>query len=86
MNVPRFTAEASIYKTRHYRGMQVHGVSGACEVVTALRCFEEGCYYGHPWCGCFCDWNGNCHCACTPEPSFPIPDPMSLNVGDRRFV
>jgi hypothetical protein len=36
MNMPEFTAEASIYRTRNYFEMQVDGISNAFEVVAAL--------------------------------------------------
>ena len=36
MSMPGFTAEASIYRARNYREIQVDGVSDAFEVVAAL--------------------------------------------------
>lgn len=73
MNMPGFTSEASIYRSGHYREMQVHGLNGRFEVVIAMTCYEEGCYYGNPWCVCFCDWQANCRCKCVSRLGDPFP-------------
>lgn len=72
MTMPRFIAEASIYRSRRYREMQVHELNGGSEVVAAMTCYKEGCYYGNPWCACFCDWQANCRCKCVSSIGEPI--------------
>lgn len=67
MNMPGFTAEASIYKTRNYREMQVDGVSDAFEVVTPARinCGMKECTFDTPYCHCTCQRDGSwCYCDC----------------------
>ena len=64
MNMPGFSAEASIYRTGSYREMQVDKENDAFGVVVALKCYEDGCVFGNAWCGCYCPWGGDCHCSC----------------------
>jgi hypothetical protein len=69
MNMPRFTAEASIYRTRNYRKAQVDGVSDAFAVVLAfIACYDWGCAFTTPYCFCECEWGGHCSCRCHSEP------------------
>ena len=69
MNMPGFTPEASIYRTRNYREMQVDGVSDAFEVVAALRHLGWGRYeFYTPHCRCVCNQDGSwCSCSCPPK-------------------
>jgi hypothetical protein len=63
LNLPGFTAEASIYRTKDYRNMQVAGMSNGLGVVPAL-------IFSTPWCDCYCHGNGNCKCICYSDPIF----------------
>jgi hypothetical protein len=70
MNMPGFTAEASIYRTRNYREMQVDGVSDAFEVVAARVTYLPWgrVKFDTPYCSCTCHQNGDwCACSCPPK-------------------
>lgn len=66
MNMPGFTAEASIYRERYYREIQVDRVTDALEVVAATRITHIGwgrVKFDLPFHTCVCREDGD-WCAC----------------------
>ena len=72
-NMPGFTGEASIYRTRNYREMQVDGASDAFQTVEAALIRQEvpinqrisvaDFSLRFPWADCFCSTTeGWCSC------------------------